>query len=92
MTNRVFTFLYGTVSYALFFITFLYAIGFVGNFAVYKSLDSVSANSLQTGLLVDLGLLAIFALQQQFNGTARLQARHQPGSTGHNRAQHLRSG
>jgi protein-S-isoprenylcysteine O-methyltransferase Ste14 len=63
MTNRVFTFLYGTVSYALFFITFLYAIGFVGNFAVYKSLDSVSANSLQTGLLVDLGLLAIFALQ-----------------------------
>jgi methanethiol S-methyltransferase len=63
MTNRVFTFLYGAVSYAFFFATFLYAIGFVGNFAVHKSLDSVSVSAWPTALLVDLGLLALFAVQ-----------------------------
>jgi methanethiol S-methyltransferase len=63
MTNRVFTFLYGAVSYAFFFATFLYAIGFVGNFAVHKSLDSVPASAWPTALLVDLGLLALFAVQ-----------------------------
>jgi protein-S-isoprenylcysteine O-methyltransferase Ste14 len=63
MTSRVFTFLYGAVSYAFFFATFLYAIGFVGNFAVYKSLDSVSVTGWPTALLVDLGLLGLFAVQ-----------------------------
>jgi methanethiol S-methyltransferase len=63
MTNRVFTFLYGAVSYAFFFATFLYAIGFVGNFAVHKSLDSASVSAWPTALLVDLGLLALFAVQ-----------------------------
>jgi protein-S-isoprenylcysteine O-methyltransferase Ste14 len=63
MTNRVFTFLYGTISYVLFFATFLYAIGFIGNFAVHKSLDSVSVGAWPTALLVDLGLLALFAVQ-----------------------------
>jgi protein-S-isoprenylcysteine O-methyltransferase Ste14 len=63
MTNRVLTFIYGALSYALFFATFLYAIGFVGNFAVPKSLDSVSGGSWPTALLVDLGLLALFAVQ-----------------------------
>lgn len=63
MTNRVFTFLYGVVSYAFFFATFLYAIGFVGDFAVHKSLDSVPVSAWPTALLVDLGLLALFAVQ-----------------------------
>lgn len=63
MTNRVLTFIYGALSYALFFATFLYAIGFVGNFAVHKSLDSASSSAWLTALLVDLGLLAVFAVQ-----------------------------
>src|SRR6185503_14615780 len=50
-------------SYLVFFATFLYAIGFVGNFAVPKSLDSAAADLWQTALLVDLGLLSLFALQ-----------------------------
>jgi len=63
MTTRIFTFLYGALSYAVFFATFLYAVGFVGNFAVPKSMDSASAGSTQFALLVDLGLLALFAVQ-----------------------------
>ena len=63
MTNRVFSFLYGAISYIFFFATFLYAIGFIGNFAVRKSMDSVSVSTWPAALLVDLGLLALFAVQ-----------------------------
>src|SRR3954469_11195561 len=61
--KRIFTFLYGAGSYALFVATFLYAIGFVGNFAVPKSMDSAAGGPPQTAFLIDLGLLSLFALQ-----------------------------
>ncbi|MFL6448183.1 MAG: methanethiol S-methyltransferase [Bryobacteraceae bacterium] len=63
MLGRVLTFVYGAVSYAAFLATILYAVGFVGNFAVPKSMDSVLYGSMQRSLLIDLGLLALFALQ-----------------------------
>jgi protein-S-isoprenylcysteine O-methyltransferase Ste14 len=56
-------FVYGAGSYIVFLATFLYAIGFVGNFAVPKSLDGPLSGSLQTALLIDLGLLSVFAVQ-----------------------------
>ena len=83
MTNRVLTFIYGALSYALFFATFLYAIGFVGNFAVHKSLDSVAGGAWPTALLVDLGLLALFAVQHSVMARPGVQARGQPGASGH---------
>jgi protein-S-isoprenylcysteine O-methyltransferase Ste14 len=61
--NRIFTFLYGAVSYAIFLATFLYAIGFIGNFAVPKPIDSALVEPWQTALFIDLGLLSLFALQ-----------------------------
>jgi protein-S-isoprenylcysteine O-methyltransferase Ste14 len=61
--SRVLAFLYGTVAYAVFFATFLYAIGFVGNFGVPKTMDSPADGPWQTALLIDAALLAVFALQ-----------------------------
>jgi protein-S-isoprenylcysteine O-methyltransferase Ste14 len=61
--NRVIAFVYGAVSYAIFFATFLYAAGFIGNFVVPKTLDGAPVGSLGTSLLIDLGLLGLFAVQ-----------------------------
>src|SRR5579862_7567261 len=61
--NRIFTFLYGAVSYLVFLASFLYAIGFIGNFVVPKSLDSPADGPWQIALFIDLGLLSLFALQ-----------------------------
>lgn len=61
--------IYGLLSYAIFFITFLYLIGFVENIIVPKSLDSLPSNNLLTGLTIDFGLIALFALQH--SGMAR---------------------
>jgi protein-S-isoprenylcysteine O-methyltransferase Ste14 len=63
MFKRVSIFLYGVTCYAIFFATFLYAAGFVGNFVVPVTLDGVPSLSTGTALLIDLGLLSIFALQ-----------------------------
>jgi protein-S-isoprenylcysteine O-methyltransferase Ste14 len=61
--KRVLVLMYGIACYAAFFATFLYAIGFLGNFGVPKSIDSGPGGSLVTALAVDGALLAIFALQ-----------------------------
>jgi len=61
--KRILIFLYGVASYAVFFATFLYAVGFIGNFGVPKSLDSPRDGALGNALAVDLGLLALFAVQ-----------------------------
>ena len=53
----------GFVCYVFFLAPFLYAIGFVGNVAVPRSIDTGMQAPLAEALVVNLLLLAVFAVQ-----------------------------
>jgi protein-S-isoprenylcysteine O-methyltransferase Ste14 len=63
MTARILYFAYGVLAYALFLATFLYAIAFVGGFAVPKTLDGPATTPFPTALLINTALLGVFAVQ-----------------------------
>ncbi|MFN7976955.1 MAG: isoprenylcysteine carboxylmethyltransferase family protein [Vicinamibacterales bacterium] len=63
MVARVLTLVYGVASYVFFLLVFLYAVGFVANVGVPRGIDGVPAAPFVTALLIDLVLLAIFAVQ-----------------------------
>ena len=63
MLKRISIFAYGLICYAVFFATFLYALGFVGNFAVPRTIDGAPRVYFSTALLIDLALLGLFAIQ-----------------------------
>ncbi len=61
--GRIFGFIYGIVAYLLFFVSFLYAIGFVSGFVVPKTIDNGTATPLVTAIIIDVVLMSIFAIQ-----------------------------
>src|SRR5436305_1573748 len=66
MIGRVAALVYGLVSYLIFFLANLYAMGFIGNYLVPKSIDVGIDVGLEGGLadaiLVDVLLLGLFAV------------------------------
>ncbi len=61
--GRILAFLYGLAAYLFFFVTFLYAIGFITGIAVPKTIDTGTAAPIAEAVIIDLLLLTLFAVQ-----------------------------
>ena len=61
--KRWLIFIYGVMAYAVSTATVLYSIGFIGNLWVSKSIDASPGAPLATTLLINVALLALFAVQ-----------------------------
>ena len=67
--RKMLALVYGLVAYAVFFVAFVYAVGFIGGLVVPKGIDSGPAGSTGRALIVDGLLLTLFAVQH--SGMAR---------------------
>src|SRR6516225_5533234 len=63
MIGRVVAFVYGFASYLVFVLSSVYAVAFVGNYLVPKSIDVGPESSLAQSILIDVVLLGVFAVQ-----------------------------
>jgi methanethiol S-methyltransferase len=61
--KRILALLYGLAAYLFFFVTFLYAIGFVAGVAVPKTIDTGPQTPLVTTVIIDMLLMSLFAVQ-----------------------------
>jgi protein-S-isoprenylcysteine O-methyltransferase Ste14 len=63
MLKRTMILMYGVMAYMAFFATICYAIGFVGNYLVPKSVDTGEMGDISTAVLANAAMLALFAIQ-----------------------------
>lgn len=61
--NRILNFAYGLACYAIFFLVFLYLIGFVADAGVPKSVSSGEPGAIGIALAIDLALIMLFGVQ-----------------------------
>ncbi|MBI5762609.1 MAG: isoprenylcysteine carboxylmethyltransferase family protein [Planctomycetes bacterium] len=63
MFTRAIYFAYGTVCYVMFLAVFVYAVGFLGNAVVPRTINTGPSASLGMALAIDLALIALFGAQ-----------------------------
>ena len=61
--SRALTLAYALAAYAFFFVVFLYAIAFVGDLPVPRTIDAGPASPVGSALVIDVLLLGVFAVQ-----------------------------
>lgn len=61
--KRSLVFAYGTVCYVIFLATFVYAVAFVGNIGIARTIDGASGVPFGQALLINSLLLGVFAVQ-----------------------------
>lgn len=67
--KRVLTLTYGIICYLIFLVVFSYSVPFIGGFGVSKTIDSGTETGFWTAILINTGLLGLFAIQH--SGMAR---------------------
>jgi len=61
--SKIIAFFYGIAAYLAFFVTILYAMGFLGGYAVPKSIDTGPDASPAAAIIINLLLMLLFAVQ-----------------------------
>lgn len=69
----MFLFTYGAASYILFLGTFLYLIGFVGNYLVPKSIDSGAEGPVGQAVIINVALIALLGIQHSIMARPRFK-------------------
>jgi methanethiol S-methyltransferase len=71
--GRFVAFIYGVVAYVVFFVSFLYAVGFVEGMVVPKTIDSGTVAPIAEALIVNLVLMSVFAIQHSVMARKRFK-------------------
>jgi len=73
--NKFIILVYGLIAYLVFLISFLYAIAFIGDYLVPKTINSETESTGLTAVIINLVLLSIFAIQHSVMARPAFKAR-----------------
>lgn len=72
--RRTLVLIYGILAYVIFLAAFLYAIAFVGDFAVPRTIDRGLTQGIASAIAIDVALLLLFAAQHSIMARPRFKA------------------